>query len=75
MVHRAPSSGGTPRQGGVGTTPQSPVYTRSADPEKKSGGEQFGQDLVAGIAEAFGFDGSLLKSPADFGLVKIAGGT
>jgi hypothetical protein len=56
MVHWAPSSGGTPLQGGVGTTPQSPVYTRSADPEKKSGGEQFGQDLVAGIAEAFGFD-------------------
>ena len=43
--------------------PQSPVYTRSADPEKKSGGEEFGQDLIAGIAEAFGFDGSLFKSP------------
>ena len=40
MVHWAPSSGGTPLQGGVGTTPQSPVYTRSADPEKKSGGNR-----------------------------------
>ena len=44
---------------------------------KKSGkgmGENFGQDFVSGIAEAFGFDGSIFGNPADLGIFKLLGG-
>jgi hypothetical protein len=37
-------------------------------------GENFGQDFVSGIAEAFGFDGSIFGNPADLGIVKLLGG-
>jgi hypothetical protein len=40
---------------------------------KDSGGGQFGQDLMGGFAEFFGFDGSLFKNPAEFGLIKFLG--
>jgi phage-related protein len=38
-----------------------------------SGGDSFGQDFMGGIAEFFGFDGSLFKNPAEFGLMKFFG--
>ena len=46
-------------------------------PKKSSSqgmGENFGQDFVSGIAEAFGFDGSIFGNPADLGIVKLLGG-
>lgn len=43
-------------------------------PDGQNGmGASFGQDLMGGIAEFFGFDGSLFKNPADFGLMKFLG--
>jgi hypothetical protein len=36
-------------------------------------GSSFGQDLMGGFAEFFGFDGSLFKNPAEFGLTKFLG--
>jgi hypothetical protein len=46
----------------------------SQSPDAKGGmGESFGKDFAAGIAEFFGFDGSLFKNPADFGLFKFLG--
>jgi hypothetical protein len=47
-------------------TQQSPMYVQPA----MSGGQQLGQDMVSGIAEMFGFDGSLFKNPMDTGLFK-----
>ncbi|OBK92372.1 hypothetical protein A5646_03465 [Mycobacterium sp. 1245499.0] len=48
-------------------TQNSPFYVKSA---QSSGAEQLGQDFVSGIAEVFGFDGSLFKNPLDSGLFK-----
>ncbi|OCB15075.1 hypothetical protein [Mycobacterium intracellulare] len=48
-------------------TQNSPMYVMPAQP---SGGQQLGQDFVSGIAEVFGFDGSLFKNPMDTGLFK-----
>lgn len=49
-------------------TQQSPLYVMPA--QQNSGGQQLGQDFVSGIAEVFGFDGSLFKNPMDTGLFK-----
>lgn len=43
------------------------------DSAGKNGNGLSGQDFMAGIAEFFGFDGSLFKNPADFGLMKFLG--
>lgn len=48
-------------------TQNSPFYVM---PAQSSGAEQLGQDFVSGIAEVFGFDGSLFKNPLDSGLFK-----
>lgn len=48
-------------------TQNSPMYVMPAQP---SGGQQLGQDMVSGIMEMFGFDGSLFKNPMDTGLFK-----
>lgn len=48
-------------------------YNTAAGKSGKDSGGFSGQDFMAGIAEFFGFDGSLFKNPADFGLVKILG--
>ncbi len=48
-------------------TQNSPFYVKSA---QSSGAEQLGQDFVSGIAEVFGFDGTLFKNPLDSGLFK-----
>jgi hypothetical protein len=44
----------------------------SASSEQGEGGFS-GENFMAGIAEFFGFDGSLFKNPADFGLMKFLG--
>lgn len=48
-------------------TQNSPMYVMPAQP---SGGQQLGQDMVSGIMEMFGFDGTLFKNPMDTGLFK-----
>lgn len=42
--------------------------------EGKSKGSDFGKDFLSGMAEVFGFDGSLFKSPTDFGITKLLAG-
>jgi phage-related protein len=55
-------------------------YNEAAGKEPKKNkdgkglGEDFGRDFVSGIAEAFGFDGSIFGNPADLGIVKLLGG-
>lgn len=49
-------------------TQQSPYYVMPA--QGQSGGQQLGQDMVSGIMEMFGFDGTLFKNPMDTGLFK-----
>lgn len=48
-------------------TQNSPMYVMPAQP---SGGQQLGQDMVSGIMEMFGFDGTLIKNPMESGLFK-----
>lgn len=62
------SPGGVSPEGIPLGTQQSPFYVMPA--QGNSGGEQLGQDFVSGIAEVFGFDGSLFKNPLDSGLFK-----
>ncbi|WP_368834364.1 transglycosylase family protein [Mycobacterium intracellulare] len=49
-------------------TQQSPMYVMPA--QQNSGGQQLGQDMVSGIMEMFGIDGTLIKNPMDTGLFK-----
>lgn len=48
-------------------TQQSPMYVM---PAQGGSGQQLGQDMVSGVMEMFGFDGSLFKNPMDTGLFK-----
>jgi hypothetical protein len=49
------------------------ALSKTTDETKKttSSMDELGKDFMGGIAEFFGFDGSLFKNPAEFGLVKI----
>jgi hypothetical protein len=51
-------------------------YNESSSKTKDgdSGMSGLGQDFMSGIMQVFGFDGSLFKSPADFGLMKFLSG-
>lgn len=47
-------------------TQQSPMYVTPAGPS----GQQLGQDMLSGVLEMFGIDGTLIKNPMDTGLFK-----
>lgn len=49
-------------------TQQSPMYVMPA--QDPSGGQQLGQDMISGVLEMFGIDGTLIKNPMDTGLFK-----
>jgi hypothetical protein len=48
-------------------TQQQPMYVQ---PAQGPSGQQLGQDMISGIGEMFGIDGSLFKNPMDTGLFK-----
>lgn len=60
--------GGVNPDGSPMGTQNQPYYVMPA--QGSSGGEQLGQDMVSGIMEIFGFDGSLFKNPLDSGMFK-----
>lgn len=62
------SPGGVSPEGIPLGTQQSPFYVTPA--QGNSGGEQLGQDMLSGILEIFGIDGTLFKNPLDSGLFK-----
>lgn len=49
-------------------TQNSPMYVMPA--QGASGGQQLGQDMLSGVLEMFGIDGTLIKNPMDTGLFK-----
>lgn len=48
-------------------TQNSPLYVM---PAQGPSGEQLGQDMLSGVLEMFGIDGTLIKNPMDTGLFK-----
>jgi hypothetical protein len=48
-------------------------FNKAAGESPDGSGGFSGQDFMGGIAEFFGFDGSLFKNPAEFGLFKFLG--
>jgi hypothetical protein len=60
--------GGVNPDGSPMGTQNQPYYVMPA--QGSSGGEQLGQDMISGIMEIFGFDGSLFKNPMGGGLFK-----
>jgi hypothetical protein len=50
-----------------------PMYVALPDAQvqQMSPGQQLGQDIFGGIAQIFGFDGSVFKDPTQFGLFKL----
>jgi uncharacterized membrane protein YfbV (UPF0208 family) len=68
--------GGPGMSGTVGPagTQDDPMYVQlPADAMQKdsTGGGQLGQDLLGGILQEFGMDGSVFKDPTQFGLFKL----
>ena len=65
----------TTTAGGAGPVvlnPNIPPGQQKTDKEAASGkGEELGKDFIAGLFEAFGFDGSVFKDPSTFGIVKL----
>jgi hypothetical protein len=60
--------GGVNPDGSPMGTQNQPYYVMPA--QGSSGGQQLGQDMISGIMEIFGFDGSLFKNPMGGGLFK-----
>lgn len=54
-------------------TKEKPMYVASADKQANSGAQNLGGDFMSGIAQIFGFDGTLFQDPSQFGLTKILG--
>jgi hypothetical protein len=58
----------------IALSPNIPAGQQKGGRGGDSGGEQLGQDILGGMGEIFGLDGSIFKDPSEFGLVKIMKG-
>jgi hypothetical protein len=58
----------------VALSPNIPAGQQASSKGGDTGGNQLGQDILGGMGEILGLDGSIFKDPANFGLVKIMKG-
>lgn len=67
-----PSTTPTTTPGQIQLNPNIPPGQQAGDKDQAKGkGEDLGKNFVAGLFEAFGFDGSVFKDPSQFGIVKL----
>jgi hypothetical protein len=58
----------------IALSPNIPAGQQKGAKDGDSGGNQLGQDILGGMGEIFGLDGSVFKDPTQFGLFKIMKG-